>query len=382
MEIKVDYNLAPEQLPENEYQGENIIYSKEFTVNLDYKFKISDIKTLKNDIPSTIFTKGEQIQVSFNSTNAAFEETKNNTFKPTIVTINGKEYQVIEKDNNYIATIDGIELLGNQIITIEKVKLGNGKEFTLDKNNNVQIRIEEKIPSIINFEAQENVTDRNIKIKFNIIDEENAIKSAKIVLYDSKKNVIESKDLSIEEIKKGIIEATLKTKETTKYVVQVIATYNVTDVEVAENKVLLEQDIPAIIYANIKQADIDKTEVEKNEKVNIIYTIETNSEQPIEKIRVNSVNYIATKLSNGKYKITVQTGNLPQLLNLETTRLIFKDEIEVDVTNKLQVNVLKDVPTINDIKQEDSVGNHEVTLSFTINDTDKSYISGKGNYKE
>ena len=377
VEIEVDYNLAPEQLQGNEHQGESIFYTKEFTVNLDYKFKISNIQTLKNDISNTTFTRGEQIQVSFDSTNAAFEATKNNTFKPTIVTINGKEYQVTEKNNHYVATIDGIENLGNQAITIEKVKLGNGKEFILDKNNSVQVRIEEKKPEITDFKAEENLSERNIKIKFSIIDEGKAIESAKVVIYDSKKNSIESKDLSLEEIRSGKIETTLKTKNTTKYVVQVMANYKITDVETAENKVLLEQEVPAIIYANIKQAEIDKTEVEKNETVNITYTIETNSEQTIEKIRVNSVNYIATKLPNGKYKITVKTGNVPQLLELETTKIIFKDGTEADSTNTLQVNILKDIPTIGEIKQEDSVGNHEVTLHFAINDVDSSYISGK-----
>lgn len=133
VEIEVNYNLASEQLSENEHKGESIIYSKEFTVNLDYKFKISNIQTLKNDVASTTFTRGEQIQVSFDSTNVVFETTKNNTFKPAVVTINGKEYEVTEKNNHYTTTIDGIENLGNQTITIEKVKLGNGKEFTLNK---------------------------------------------------------------------------------------------------------------------------------------------------------------------------------------------------------------------------------------------------------
>lgn len=377
VEIEVNYNLASEQLPGNEHQGEIIVYSKEFTMNLDYKFKISNIKTLKNDVENTTFTRGEQIQVSFDSTNAAFETTKNNTFKPDIVTINGKEYQVTEKDNHYVVTIDGIEELGNQTISIEKVKLGNGKEFTLDQNNSVQVRVEEKKPCITNFETQENIKDKNIKIKFNIVDEANTIESAKVVLYDSKKNVIESKDLTIDEIKKGTIETTLKTKETTKYIVQIIANYRITDAEIAKNKIMLEQEVPAIIYANIKQAGIDKTQVEKNQNVNITYTIETNSNQNIDKIQVNSVNYTATKLADGKYRITVQTGNIPQLLNLETTKVIFKDGTESDVANVLQVNVLKDVPTISEIEQEDSVGENRVTLNFIVKDIDKSYINGK-----
>lgn len=154
-------------------------------------------------------------------------------------------------------------MLGNQNITIEKVKLGNGKEFTLEKNNSVQVKIEEKKPKVTNFETQEDIENKNIKIKFNIIDEGNAIQNAKIVIYDSKNNVIESKDLSLDEIKNGTIETTLKTKTTTKYIVQVIANYKVTDTEIAKDKVLLEKEVPATIYATIQQAEINKTEVEK-----------------------------------------------------------------------------------------------------------------------
>lgn len=377
IKIMVNYNLASEQLPGNEHLGQTSVYSKEFTVNLDYQFKISNLKAFKNDEETTTFIRGEKIQIGFDSTNAAFEATKENTYKPSIVTINAKKYSVTEKDGHYVATIDGMEALGNQMITIEKVKLGNGKEFTLDKNNSVQVKIEEKKPIITNFEAQEHLADKNMNVKFNIVDERNTIQNAKVVILDSKNIIIESKNLSLDEIKNGTIETTLKTKETTKYIVQVIATYRVTDTEVAENKVLLEKEVPAIVYANIRQAQIDKTEVEKNETVNITYEIETNSEQTIEKIRVNDVNYVATKLFEGNYKITVQTGNIPQLLNLETTKVIFEDKVEANVTNTLQVNVLKDIPTISEIKQEDSVGNHEVTLSFDVNDIDDSYINGK-----
>ena len=288
-----------------------------------------------------------------------------------------KNTKLQKKKGNYVVTIDGIDVLGNQNITIEKVKLGNGKEFTLEKNNSVQVKIEEKKPKVTNFETQEDIENKNIKIKFNIIDEGNAIQNAKIVIYDSKNNVIESKDLSLDEIKNGTIETTLKTKTTTKYIVQVIANYKVTDTEIAKDKVLLEKEVPATIYATIQQAEINKTEVEKNKTVNITYKIETNSKKEIEKIRVNDVNYVATKLTDGNYKITVQTGNVPQLLNLETTKVIFEDKTEIDVTNTLQVNVLKDIPTISDIKQEDTVGEHEVTISFTVNDIDNSYINGK-----
>ena len=118
-----------------------------------------------------------------------------------------------------------------------------------------------------------NLRDEQINNTIKLIDEGNTIQNAKIVIYDSKNNVIESKDLSLDEIKNGTIETTLKTKTTTKYIVQVIANYKVTDTEIAKDKVLLEKEVPATIYATIQQAEINKTEVEKNKTVTILIAV-------------------------------------------------------------------------------------------------------------
>ena len=377
VEIIVDYNLASEQLPENEYKSETFTYSKEFTMNLDYKFEISNIQTLKDGKVSKNFTKGEQIQVLFDSTNSAFEATNNNSFEPVFVTINEKNYQVTKQDNHYSAIIDGINEIGNKQIIIQKVKLGNGKEFILEKDNVINVIIEEKKPTVNNFEAQENTEDKNMKVKFEIEDESKTIQNARIELYNNDKKIIDSQNIEEEEIAKGIIEKTLNTSKTTGYTVKIIATYKLTESTIVKNEVLFEKQIPATIYANIIKAELEKTQVEKNEKVKITYEIETNSESNIEKICVNNVNYEVTKISENIYEVIVKTSKISGILPIETTKVIFEDKTESSVKNTLNINVLKEIPTIQEIIEEDNVEKKEIAITFKLNDIDNSYISGK-----
>jgi len=374
VEILVSYDTAPEKIEGKDHIDEELTYLKEFKSGLDYEFKITNIKTQKEGEEKHNFARNEEIQVSFNSTNKAYESTNSSNFEPSKVTINGKEYDVKKEDNKYIATIEGIEEIGEQTITIEKVKLGNGKEFTVEKDNSVKITIDETKAVLTNFEAQENIEEQNIKVKFQILDEEQTIHSARIELYDSGENIIERKEITLEEIANGTIEKILATKKTNKYIVKVIVAYEQTG---AEETVLYKKEIPAIMTASIKDAQIDKTQISKGENVKITYEIETNSTSEIAKIRVNSGNYTVTKKAEGSYEITVVTSNTPNIFSLETTAIILEDETEIPVQNQLEVTILKDVPQVLEIKQEDNIVDNQVTVSYRLVNTDSSYISGK-----
>ncbi|MCI8273738.1 MAG: hypothetical protein HFJ55_06635 [Clostridia bacterium] len=373
-EIIIDYETAPEQLEDKEHYDDKLLYQKEFKSGLDYNFKISNIKTLKDGEESRSFARKEQIQISFTSTNEAFETTQASNFEPSRITINGKEYEVTKEENVYKATIDGIEEAGEKTITIEKVTLGNGKEFILEKDNNIKIIIDENKPIITDFEAQENIENNNIKFTFNISDKEKMIKTARIELYDSGENIIERKEITLEEIENGAIEKTLSTRRTNKYTVKVIITY---EGETAEESVLFEKEIPAIILVNVTNSEIDKTQIEKNEKVKITYEIETNSNSEISKIRVNSVNYEVNKIEEGKYEVTVNTSDKAQVYQLEATAVIFEDETEIEIEDNLEVTILKDIPQVLEIKQEDNIVDNQVTVTYRLMNTDNNYINGK-----
>ncbi len=375
--INVAYNLAKDQIEGKEYKGESFLFSKEFTMALDYKLSISNIQTLKDGQEINKFAKKEPITIEFNSTNIAFENTNSADFEPSTITVNNKEYEVTKQENMYIATIDGLEQVGENTITIEKVKLKNGKEIILETENTVTVTIDAQKPIVSNIQTEENIQDKNIKVTFEIEDDAKSIQSAKVVLYDSGENIIASQDITIEEIENGTIEKIFNTQTTNRYIIKVIATYQETEDHIVTDSVLLEKEIIASSFAKIKKAEVDANVLEKNATVKIIYEIETNSESEIVKIRVNNLDCIATKKSDGVYEVVTEVGEEAKVLELITSKILFADETEANVENTVEVTVLKDMPKIEEIKQEDNLAENKVTVTFTLVDPDNSYITGK-----
>ncbi len=375
--INVAYNAVKDPIEGKEYTGESFVYSKEFTMALDYQLSISNIHTLKDGQENNKFAKKEPITIQFSSTNIAYENTGSSNFEPSTITVNNKEYEVIKEENSYKATIDGLETVGENTITIQKIKLKNGKEITLEAGNTATVTIDAQKPVVSNLQTEENVQEKNIKVSFEIEDEAKSIQSAKVVLYDSGENIIASSDLTTEEIENGSIEKTFNTKTTEKYIVKVIATYQESENHIITDSVLFEKEIAANRFAVIQKAEVEPTILEKNETVKITYEIETNSESEIAKIRVNNLDCIATKVANGKYEIVTEVGKEAKVLELITSKIIFADQTEAIVDNTVEVNVLKDIPKIEEIKQEDNLAKNQVTVTFTLVDPDSSFITGK-----
>ncbi len=375
--INVAYNLAKDQIEGKEYQAESFIYSKEFIMALDYQLSISDIQTLKDGQQSNKFAKKEPITIQFDSTNIAYEGTGSQNFEPSTITVNNKEYEVTKQEDRYLATIDGLEQTGENTITIEKVKLKNGKEIVLETGNTVTITIDAQKPVISNLETEENVQEKNMKVTFHIEDAAKSIQSAKVVLYDSGENIIASQDITTEEIENGNVEKIFNTKTTDSYIIKVIATYQETEDHIITDSVLFEREITANRFATIVNAKVEPATTEKNKTVKITYEIETNSESEVAKIRVNNLDCIATKIANGKYEVITEVGEEAKVLQLTASRIIFADQAEATIDNTVEVNVLRDIPKIEEIKQEDNLESNQVTVTFTLVDPDSSFITGK-----
>ncbi len=375
--INVAYNLAKDQIEGKEYQAESFIYSKEFIMALDYQLSISDIQTLKDGQQSNKFAKKEPITIQFDSTNIAYEGTGSQNFEPSTITVNNKEYEVTKQEDHYLATIDGLEQTGENTITIEKVKLKNGKEIVLETGNTVIITIDAQKPVISNLETEENVQEKNMKVTFHIEDAAKSIQTAKVVLYDSGENIIASQDITTEEIENGNVEKIFNTKTTDSYIIKVIATYQETEDHVITDSVLFEREITANRFATIVNAKVEPATTEKNKTVKITYEIETNSESEVAKIRVNNLDCIATKIANGKYEVIIEVGEEAKVLQLTASRIIFADQAEATIDNTVEVNVLRDIPKVEEIKQEDNLESNQVTVTFTLVDPDSSFITGK-----
>ena len=189
VEICVAYNSAPDPIEGKDHTDTSLLYSKEFTMALDYQFSITNIHTQKDGHENNHFARKEAIEIAFNSTNLAYENTNSPNFEPSTITVSQKEYELTKDENIYKATIDGLETVGENTIVIEKVKLKNGKEFILGSGNTVNVTIDAQKPVVSDLKAEENVQEKNIKVTFHLEDEAKSIQSAKVVLYDSGENL-------------------------------------------------------------------------------------------------------------------------------------------------------------------------------------------------
>ncbi|MCI9017052.1 MAG: hypothetical protein HFJ53_07830, partial [Clostridia bacterium] len=301
-------------------------------------------------------------------------------YYPEKVVINGKEYDVTKKENQYTVLIDGIQETGEKEIIIEEVTLSNGREFTLQSDNKTTVRIMKQKPTVEDFTSEENIEQNNIKVAFNLKDEDKAIKTANIILLDEEEKQISNQELSAEEIQQaGKIEKILTTKVTSKYKIKVIATYNQTgiDTEDVVDSILFEQEVEANPRTIIKQVTHNKDYIEKNGNVTITYDIETNKTEEITKITVNNTDYQVTKLENGKFEIVVTLDNRSGVQELTTTKVFYSDNTSTDAHNTIKVEILKDKPSIQNFKQQDNEGASEVTLEFDLIDQDSSFMNAK-----
>ena len=309
-----------------------------------------------------------------------FDSSNITKFEPYKVKVNDKEYNVTKQGDQYSALIDGITETGEKELVIQEVTLEDGKKFTLENNNQVTINVIKAKPSITQLEVQENIEENNIKVSFDLIDEDKVLKEASIILLDGLGTEISRQELTAEEIQNdGAIEKTLGTQVTNKYTLKIIATYNQTGEETEDivDSILLEKEIKAKARANVVEAICNKKYPEKEENITLTYKIETNKTEEISKIRVNNTECIVTKLENGKYQVTLPVSKRSGIQDLTATKIIYSDGEIAEVNKKVTVDVLKDKPTSEKFSQIDDIDNQSVTLTANIVDPDDAFINGR-----
>lgn len=369
LNIYITYNLDTNELTEHEVDNSGVILeTKDLKLNIDYKFSFSNIK-LYNEKGEEVqeYSKNEPIILGFTSSNAT-------NYEPKYVVINGNSYEVISKENNtYKVKIGGTWQTGNYELKIEKVVLENGKTFTIDNNNVVNVKIQKEKPTVQNVDILEQ--DNGIKIAFNIHDIDNTILSKKLVIKNANGNIIFEKEIEnndFDEICK------IPTDLTTKYRVEIIADYDITTDGSNEQKsqVLFEKEIDAKARAIIENVVLSKTQLEKNENITVDYQIKTNRTSDIEKLVVNNIEAIVSKTSNNMYSVTIPVGNIAGKQEVKLSKIILNDGTEISIENIQEIEVLKSIPVVENYGGEDDYDNAKVDLHFDLKDEDNSFISG------
>ena len=166
-----------------------LLETKELELVMDYQWQISDIAAYKNGLQTNTFDKNEPIQLRFNSSNAT-------SFAPSFAVVNGKEYPVTKENQQYVVTVDGIDQAGKTDINLEEVVLSNGKRFPLTQDNIIPVTILKQKLEVADIDIKEDVENGRLIARFDLIDEDNALKSATIVLLDENNQEIAIKEVN------------------------------------------------------------------------------------------------------------------------------------------------------------------------------------------
>lgn len=393
--VEVPYNLDTDTLEQEGNNSGRLTKDEELVLIKDYNFELSNIKTYKEDKEDTTseeFNLEEHIIVKFESTNVT-------EYLLQSAIINGKKYELTKEENSnvYSTFIDGFNSTGNNNIKIEKVTLGNGKEFEV--NQDKQVKIIKNAPTVARFRSHENTEEKNMDMLIFIKDKDKTINNLTVKLVEENDNEITSKDLTEylkdenlndseeEDIKNTYyINTSINLQDVQlpdKYKIKLIASYCLLENE--ENytytKTILENEETSNPTANIENVQISNKYPEKGENITLTYKIETNKENiNITHITVNNLRCIATKnideQGNATYSVTLNAGEIAGIVDLNTTDIILEGNTSISVTNQVKIDVLKQKPTSEAFSQVDDIENKSIKLTANIVDPDKAFISG------
>ncbi len=367
----VDYNLSSDSNSTDKNIIGKVKLDKTLRLDINYNFLVSNFKTYNDKNEETlIFAKDQDIKIIFESSNAT-------TNIPEKIQINNKEYDVKLENGKYTATVSGFNSFGSKKLNIQKIILSNKKQFEIKQN--IDITIVKNTPSISNLDIEDNTQKNYVEVSFDIKDEDSALISMSIDLFNDKDEIIEQISLSNDELSMENISKRFKSIYTSKYKVKVVSTYLLTDKEsdTKENVILGTKEIESVAQAEIVSVVSDKKYYEKGDDVVLTYVFNTNKTDDISNVMINNKDYDAIKQSDGSYQVTYKLSSIIGVKSLTASRVTFSNHLTAGVNKTLKIEVLKQEPKVSNFKQIDSINDSKVTLNFDVNDTDNSFISGK-----
>ena len=367
----INYNLtSKEDLTDTNYVNK-LEFSKELQIIEDYKFNIGNYQIYNENVETNNFAKNEEIKITFDSSNVS-------KYIPDFVKINGKNYKLTLENNKYTVIVPGFDSIGNNNLKIESVILDNGKQFEINKN--FVISVLKKAPKISDFMFEEN-ENGDIDINFNTENEDDALISMIINITDEKDILLKQVKLTNDELKgsKKISKKINNLTNKSKYKISIVANYLLTNDEkdIQKNVILYQNEFLAQFRANILEVTSDKNYYEKGDKAVLTYKIETNCSHEIAKLRINNKEYIATKVGEGIYQVDYTVSTNRGIYDISTSKVVCSSGNVANVSNNMKLEVLKDVLTLEDFKEEFNTSKSKVNISFNIRDIDNSFVAGK-----
>ena len=278
----------------------------------------------------------------------------------------GEQYvDVTYEDGHLKLVLDDSKVAGAKNIVISAVKLEDGTDVLCHYEISYDVLKDE--PTIENFVYHKKTN----QITFTLKDNDNAIKDANIKITNKDNEEVFAENLSLDT--KDYTYNNINLEEGDTYSINIVGNYDLdSDINNDANDGIAKYEHNLTIY-NVELQNANEEDVyytEKGEEITLKFKAKinpTNEDAKISQVTIDDGVYEPQKDENGIYSVTITAPNKAEEKKYTIRNVIMDDEY-IDESLSLKVDVLKDVPTIEDLLIDES--KDIPVISFTIKDPD------------
>ena len=139
---------------------------------------------------------------------------------------------------------------------------------------------------------------------------------------------------------------------------------------------------PTVLDLAVNDVKASKTELRKEEDYTMNFAVSSSKSYiDVEKVVINKKEYEVSKILEDeieRYSVNLMAPNKAGYESLKLQKVIMSDKTVVDIDKTVNINVLKEDATLNDVVVEDeSNGNNALKISFKLKDVDNTISEPK-----
>lgn len=139
---------------------------------------------------------------------------------------------------------------------------------------------------------------------------------------------------------------------------------------------------PTVLDLAVNDVKASKTELKKEEDYTMNFAVNSSKSYiDVEKVVINKKEYEVSKILEDeieRYSVNLIAPNKAGYESLKLQKVIMSDKTVVDIDKVVNINVLKEDATLNDVVVEDeSNGNNALKISFNLKDVDNTISEPK-----
>ncbi len=410
LEVKATFDLdSSKDNEKNNYQDE-IIFNHPFMLLKDYNFTLYDATITDSIVP------GEFPTITFTSTNRVNANVENVMLK---INENNHEYKITKKEgNDYEIYLNNADTsFGKHVVSLESVELNTLKSFKNSEDfhiNDLTYNVLKRAPKAENINLVNENANKRVKVSFKLADEDKTLDSLQVILVDSLGKIIDKITLSEEEIinhEQINTPIYLSYEKGTDgyYTVRFLANYTLgdkykyTNQNIGEAEILTHSDdiyISELFFTTDGKNDTQNYYPAKGEK-NYQLAVTTfvgdainnyakahyknAAYQIVSNITINDLNYAASPISGVSYRsrVFLTVPKVAGVMELKVSRVQLAINNYYNIVNDfysvapqtIKIDVLKDMPKVENLVINDDYAKSEVTLDFDVVLDEKATLS-------